>query len=69
MEVRSKSISIGTFAKAIYAAILAGLGSLEAVLNGGTSVTHISAAVWVTIATATLLAGGGVYSVTNAPGA
>lgn len=55
-----------TLAKATYATVVAALGSLSTVLIGpGASFTHISSAQWVTVALAALLAGGGVYGITN----
>lgn len=48
-------------AKAFYAAAIAGLGALSAVLVGDASIGALSAGQWVTIALAALIAGGGVY--------
>lgn len=58
---------LGTFAKAIYSAAIAGLGSLAAVLVGPATFTSVTDGQWVTIALAALLAGGGVYGITNRP--
>ncbi len=55
------------FAKAIYAVVAAGLGSLAAVLVGDVGFGDVSAGQWVTIALAALVAGGGVYGLKNAP--
>lgn len=54
-------------AKAIYAALVAGLGALAAVLVGDLSFGAVTAGQWVTIALAALVAGGGVYGITNRP--
>lgn len=53
-------------AKAIYAAAVAGLGSLAAVLVGDTGLGAVTAGQWVTIVLAGLVAGGGVYGIRNA---
>jgi len=55
------------FAKALYATVIAGLGSLAAVLVGDVGFTDVSAGQWVTIALAALIAGGGVYGIRNSP--
>jgi hypothetical protein len=55
------------FAKAIYALVVAGLGSLAAVLVGDVGIGDLSAGQWVTIALAAIVAGGGVYGISNAP--
>lgn len=54
-------------AKAIYAAVVAGLGALAAVLVGDLSLGAVSAGQWVTVVLAALVAGGGVYGITNRP--
>lgn len=54
-------------AKAIYAGAVAGLGALAAVLIDGAAIGEISAAAWVTIALAALLAVGGVFRLNNGP--
>jgi len=57
-----------TFAKATYATVVSALGSLSAVLVGpGTSFGAITSGQWVTVALAALIAGGGVYGITNLP--
>ena len=56
-------------AKAIYAAAVAGLGALGAVLVGDLSLSAVTAGQWVVIATAALLAFGGTYKITNRPSA
>lgn len=58
---------LGQFAKAIYASLVAGLGSLAAVLVGDSSFSAVTAGQWVTIVLATLIAGGGTYGITNKP--
>lgn len=54
------------YAKAIYAALVAGLGSLAAVLVGDVGLGDITAGQWVTVALAALVAGGGVFGIRNA---
>jgi hypothetical protein len=56
-----------TIAKAIYATVSAGLGSLAAILVGDVGFGDITSGQWVTVALAALVAGGGVYGITNAP--
>jgi hypothetical protein len=58
--------SLGQIAKAIYAAAVAGLSGLSAVLVGGDSLGQVTSGQWVSIALAALVAGGGVYGITNA---
>ena len=53
-------------AKAIYAGVVAVLGSLAAVLVGSVSITDLSSGQWVTIILAGVLAVGGVYGIRNA---
>jgi len=55
------------FAKAIYAAVIAALSGLVTVLVGDVGFADLSAGQWVTIALAALIAGGGVFGITNAP--
>ena len=52
-----------TYIKAIYATVLAFLGTL------GTAITDetVTGGEWITIATATILAAGGVYGLANRP--
>jgi hypothetical protein len=52
-------------AKAFYAAAIAALSGLSAVLVGGDSFGQVSAGQWVSIALAALVAFGGVYGLTN----
>lgn len=54
------------YAKAIYAAAVAGLGSLAAVLVGDVGIDDLTAGQWVTVALAALIAGGGVFGIKNA---
>ena len=56
---------IGTIAKAVYSALVAGLGALASVLVGPATFESVTAGQWVTIALAALIAGGGVYGITN----
>lgn len=53
------------FAKALYATAIAGLGSLAAVLVGDSDFGDVTSGQWVTIVLAALVAGGGVYGITN----
>ncbi len=55
------------FAKAIYAGVVAGLGSLAAVLVGDVGLGDVSSGQWVTVVLAALVAGGGVFGIRNAP--
>lgn len=55
-----------TYAKAIYAAIVAGLGALAAVLVGDVGIGDLSDGQWVTVVLAALVAGGGVAGIKNA---
>ena len=57
------------FAKAIYAALVAGLGSLAAILVGDVGLGDVSSGQWVTVVLAALVAGGGVFGIRNAPSA
>ena len=54
-------------AKAIFAFFVAGLGALGAVLVGDVGFTDVAAGQWVAIALAALVAGGGVYGISNRP--
>jgi hypothetical protein len=56
---------VKTAAKAIYAALVAGLGGLAAILVGDVGFGDITSGQWVTIALAALIAGGGVYGISN----
>jgi uncharacterized membrane protein len=49
------------FAKAAWAAAVAILGSLAAILVGNVGFADVTAGQWVTVALAALVAGGGVY--------
>lgn len=51
------------FAKAAFAAAVAALGSLAAVLVGDVGFADVSAGQWVTVTLAALVAGGGVYQI------
>lgn len=57
---------MGQFAKAIYATVIAGLGSLAAILVGDVGFGDVTSGQWVTVALAALVAGGGVYGIRNA---
>lgn len=54
------------YAKAIYAALIAALGSLAAVLVGDVGLDDLTAGQWVTVVLAGLVAGGGVAGIRNA---
>lgn len=54
------------FAKAIYAATIAGLGALAVPLVGDVGFGDITSGQWVTIVLAALVAGGGTYGIKNA---
>ena len=64
-------MKISQFAKAIYSATVAFLGSLVVVLVGDIGFDDITAGQWVAAVLAGLVSGGGVYGITNAapPGA
>ena len=54
-----------TFAKAIYATIISALGSLVVVLVGDAGLDDLTSGQWVTVVLAALIAGGGVYGISN----
>lgn len=54
-------------AKAVFAALVAGLGALAAVLVGAVGFGDVTDGQWVTIALAALVAGGGVFGIPNRP--
>lgn len=58
-----------TFAKALYAAVVAALSGLVTVLVGDAGFGDLTAGQWVTIVLAGLVAGGGTYGITNKPAA
>jgi hypothetical protein len=59
-------VKISQALKAIYASVAAALGALgTALVDPSASLSSITAAQWVAIALAALLAGGAVYGVTN----
>lgn len=62
-------MKVGTIAKAVYATVVAGLGSLAAILVGSVGFGDVTAGQWVTVALAALVAGGGVYGIRNTPAA
>jgi len=55
----------GLYAKAIYAFIVAGLGALAAVLVGDLGLGDLSDGQWVVIGLSALVAGGGVFGISN----
>jgi hypothetical protein len=54
-----------TYAKAIYAFVIAGLGSLAAILVGDMGLGDLSDGQWVVVVLAALVAGGGVFGIPN----
>lgn len=60
---------MGQFTKAIYATVVAALGSLGSLLVNDTGLGDITAGQWVFVALAALVAGGGVYGLRNVPAA
>lgn len=52
-------------AKAVYAAVVAGLAALGGLLVDDTSFADVTAGQWVFVALAVLVAGGGVYGLPN----
>lgn len=59
--------SIAQAAKAFYAALVAGLAALGGLLVNDTSIVDVTAGQWVFVASAVLIAFGGVYGLTNRP--
>jgi hypothetical protein len=57
-----------TYIKAIYGAAIAGLGAVGTVLVGDTHISDLTQGQWVTVAITMLVAGGGVFGLTNKPG-
>jgi len=57
--------TVGKVAKAVFAALFTGLSTLGALLVNDTSLSSITAGQWVYVATAGLLAGGGVFGIKN----
>ena len=55
------------YAKALYAAVVAGLGALAAVLVGDVGIDDLTSGQWVTVVLAALVAGGGVAGIANKP--
>lgn len=58
---------IAPYAKAVIAALVAGLGSLGAVLVDDKSLGDVTTGQWVVVASAFLVALGGVFAVANEP--
>jgi hypothetical protein len=58
---------INKAAKAILAAVIAGLGSLATVMVGDAEFADLTTGQWVTITLAVIVAFGGVYGVRNSP--
>lgn len=57
---------LSTAAKAIYATLAAGLGSLVTLLVGGNeTLSNVSQGQWASVLLVALIAGGGVYNITN----
>lgn len=55
------------YAKALYAAVVAALGALAAVLVGDVGIDDLTSGQWVTVALTALVAGGGVFGISNKP--
>ena len=53
--------------RAFYAAAVAGLGGLAAVLQGGAGLSDVQDGQWVAMVLAALVAFGGVYGLSNRP--
>ncbi len=58
---------LGGIAKAIYGGIVAGLGSLAAIMVGDVGFGDVTDGQWVAIVLAALVAGGGIYGIPNKP--
>ena len=56
-------------AKALFAAVTAGLSGLITTISGSESIGGVTTLQWLVIALAVLTAGGGVYGITNSTGA
>jgi hypothetical protein len=56
---------MSTFAKAIYAALVAGLTAVGGYLVNDTALGAVTAGQWIYVALAVLIAGGGVYGISN----
>jgi hypothetical protein len=56
---------VGKALKAVFAAVVAFLSGLVAVLSGNTGFGDLKAGQWVSIALSTVIAFGGVYGITN----
>jgi hypothetical protein len=57
--------AIAEAAKAIYSGLIAGLGALATVLVGPATFSSVTDGQWVAIALLALIAGGGVYGISN----
>jgi hypothetical protein len=55
------------YVKAIYSALVAGLGALGTVMVGSVELGDVTQGQWVAIAGTMLVAGGGVFGITNKP--
>jgi hypothetical protein len=54
-------VVIGKTLKGLYAAIVAALSGLISVLGSNTTLSHVSAVSWITVAFAAVIAFGGVF--------
>jgi hypothetical protein len=55
------------YVKAIYGALVAGVGALGTVMLGNVELGDLTQGQWVAITGTVLIAGGGVYGLTNQP--
>lgn len=58
---------MGKFLKAIFATLVAGLGSLVTVMVGDIGFGEITDGQWLSTVLVALIAGGGTYGITNKP--
>lgn len=60
-------MKIAQVAKAVYATLIAGLGSLATVMVGDVGFGEVTDGQWVSVVVVGLVAGGGVFGISNAP--
>ena len=56
---------VGKALKGVYSALIAGLGSMSAILVGPTTVSQVTAGQWTVVALAALTAAGGTYGLSG----